>query len=68
VARLERHAELTLRVCRERFSCSLVTRKVAFGSGAALGFSDPALIGPGRIGLTMTLPCIPVSATLFDWP
>jgi len=39
---------------------SLVTVNVAFGSGAAVGDSDPALIGPGRIGVTMTTPVIPV--------
>jgi hypothetical protein len=39
---------------------SLVTVNVAFGSGAALGDSDPALTGPGRIGVTMITPVIPV--------
>ncbi len=37
------------------------TVKTAFGSGAALGMSDPALIGPGRIGLTVITPSIPVT-------
>ena len=39
---------------------SLVTVNMAFGSGAVLGDSDPALIGPGRIGVTMITPVIPV--------
>lgn len=47
---------------------SLLTVKVAFGSGAELGSSDPALTGPGRIGLTVMTPFIPVDAVPFDWP
>jgi hypothetical protein len=39
---------------------SPVTVNVAFGSGAAVGDSDPALIGPGRIGVTIITPVIPV--------
>ena len=39
---------------------SLVTVNVAFGSGAVVGDSDPALIGPGRIGVIRTTPVIPV--------
>lgn len=39
---------------------SLVMVNVAFGSGAELGDSDPALIGPGRTGATLTRPVIPV--------
>jgi len=42
---------------------SFPTVKTAFGSGAAFGISDPALIGPGRIGLTVITPSIPVG----DW-
>jgi hypothetical protein len=40
---------------------SFPTVKTAPGSGAALGMSDPALSGPGRVGLTVTTPSIPVT-------
>jgi len=43
----------------------LVTRNVALGSGAAVGISDPFLIAPGRIGVTMITPVIPVFS-VFD--
>jgi hypothetical protein len=39
---------------------SFPTVKAAFGSGAAFGISDPFLIGPGRVGLTVITPSIPV--------
>src|SRR5437870_4851056 len=40
---------------------SFPTVKTALGSGAAFGMSDPALIGPGRVGLTLITPSIPVT-------
>jgi hypothetical protein len=39
---------------------SPVILNVAFGRGAAFADSNPFLIGPGRVGLTMTTPVIPV--------
>ena len=43
---------------------SLVTVNVACGSGAAFGDSDPFVTGPGRIGVTMITPVIPVFSAL----
>jgi hypothetical protein len=47
---------------------SFATEKTAFGSGATFGTSDPFLMGPGRIGLTITTPSIPVPRPASDSP
>jgi len=47
---------------------SVATEKTAFGIGATSGTSDPFLIGPGRIGLNVTTPSIPVPRSASDSP